>query len=343
MKVLFWSIPNVASLAPGSVSDYQSDMLFHGMRNLLGADCIDLQRFWWMYKDDKEARPEDFKKIWGKGFTMYGLLDNIEVNREFTLGSEDKIILPVHHTIAQRPEIIVPLLKNALGIAEGKQIAIIDGWDQPYIAQDLLALCRANGIKYFKRELTNDINGVWPITFAFPAEKISNGAYCINDDDYKDIAPLVPVNQSIDPSYMSTYKYDNEEDYYKMYRSSYFALTSKKGGWDTLRHYEIIANDCVPLFVDIDVCPKNCLWNFPKDLCKRALDLPQLKLHLKNGEWERGMHLPHCGVIERDNPGHIDWPLTSEYYEIQKEFKTILKEQLTTEHLARYILETMDE
>ena len=42
------------------------------------------------------------------------------------------------------------------------------------------------------------------------------------------------------PGNLSTYIYDNEIDYYNEYRSSYFAITMKKHGWDCLRHYEIM-------------------------------------------------------------------------------------------------------
>jgi hypothetical protein len=30
----------------------------------------------------------------------------------------------------------------------------------------------------------------------------------------------------------------------------------KKGGWDCLRHYEIIGNGCMPYFENIEKCPK---------------------------------------------------------------------------------------
>ena len=36
-----------------------------------------------------------------------------------------------------------------------------------------------------------------------------------------------------------------------MYSNSIFAITNKKLGWDCLRHYEILMNGCVPLYLDI--------------------------------------------------------------------------------------------
>ena len=38
----------------------------------------------------------------------------------------------------------------------------------------------------------------------------------------------------------------------------------KKNGWDCLRHYEILANGSIPLFIKLDDCPNNTLTSFPK-------------------------------------------------------------------------------
>lgn len=43
-----------------------------------------------------------------------------------------------------------------------------------------------------------------------------------------------------------SYSYDTEAEYNKQYSESYFAVSSKKAGWDCLRHYEIIAAGCIP-------------------------------------------------------------------------------------------------
>jgi hypothetical protein len=96
--------------------------------------------------------------------------------------------------------------------------------------------------------------------------------------------PIYPINLSINkskviknvcykkkllasliPGDISTYIYDNEIDYYNEYKESYFAITQKKGGWDCMRHYEILANGCIPLFLDIEACPYKTMYNFPKE------------------------------------------------------------------------------
>ena len=52
----------------------------------------------------------------------------------------------------------------------------------------------------------------------------------------------------------------------KNYQDSIFALTYKKMGWDSLRHYEILMNGCIPLFININKCPEKILTNFPKQI-----------------------------------------------------------------------------
>ena len=62
----------------GFVSDYQSDMLFHGLVKRLGKNLHTSHDLWWHHKDKKEESPSLFNQIWGNGFTMYGLLDKEE-------------------------------------------------------------------------------------------------------------------------------------------------------------------------------------------------------------------------------------------------------------------------
>ena len=75
------------------------------------------------------------------------------------------------------------------------------------------------------------------------------------------VSPLVP-GDSTDYSF----GLGQESEYYDMYKSSRFALTQKKGGWDCLRHYEIMANGAIPIFDSIKQCPPDTMVTFPKSL-----------------------------------------------------------------------------
>jgi hypothetical protein len=297
---------------------------------------------WWMYSNEKKNRSKEFGKIWGRGFTIYGLLP--QINRGIQNLDFEYCIIPIHHTNISNYQYIHNHISNILKKFDGKKIAVIDGWDRDYINPQILNLCLCNNIKYFKRELFQKIDGVYPITFAFPEEKIPNKTTNI-ENKIHNIAPLIPVNQSINSEYMKTYIYDTEQSYYQMYQNSYFALTSKKGGWDTLRHYEIIANGCIPIFVDLENCPQYCLWNFPKQICLDVKHIKGLRLNTTNKLWVTKKTLLHCGYVNIDNPGHIDF--TSFDFEFYNKTLDQLKQWLynigTTKQLAKYVMDTINE
>ena len=96
-----------------------------------------------------------------------------------------------------------------------------------------------------------------PITFSIAEEKICSQV---------NIHEKCKIMSSLIPGDTTTYIYNTEEKYYNEYKQSYFAITKIKGGWDCLRHYEILANGCVPIFIEIEKCPPNTLSILPKDL-----------------------------------------------------------------------------
>ena len=72
------------------------------------------------------------------------------------------------------------------------------------------------------------------------------------------------------PGRTETYMYDNEKDYYNDYAISYYGMTWKKAQWNCMRHYEILANKCIPYFPDINDCPPLTMVNFPKEVIKET-------------------------------------------------------------------------
>ena len=80
------------------------------------------------------------------------------------------------------------------------------------------------------------------------------------------ISPKEKDYGSIIPGDKSTYIFFEEDKYYDDYRKSYFGLTVKKGGWDCLRHYEILMNGCIPYFPGLENCPLLTMTKFPKDI-----------------------------------------------------------------------------
>lgn len=117
------------------------------------------------------------------------------------------------------------------------------------------------------------------------------------------------------PGFRETYRFDSERDYYEMYQSARFAFTWKKGGWDCLRHYEIIANGCIPVFRDIDSCPDAFLDNLPKTLFQQV------------------------------NKELIPWKATPEYEQLYRTISTQIlefsKKHASSEAMGRKFLEAM--
>lgn len=61
----------------------------------------------------------------------------------------------------------------------------------------------------------------------------------------------------------------DQQAYYADYQQSYFGLTYRKGGWDCLRHLEIMANGCLPFVPGIDECPRFTMTHYPKQRIAR--------------------------------------------------------------------------
>lgn len=106
-----------------------------------------------------------------------------------------------------------------------------------------------------------------PIGFSIPESRIRIGV----SDKTKWISNLIPGQPC-------TYIYTKEADYYAEYATSVFAITCKKGGWDCLRHYEILSQGCIPLFIGLDGCPSETLAFFPKSLLASTVEkiLPKM-------------------------------------------------------------------
>jgi hypothetical protein len=74
------------------------------------------------------------------------------------------------------------------------------------------------------------------------------------------------------PGVGATYRFGpgQEAAYDAAYQASRFALTTRKGGWDCLRHYEILAAGTVPVFPQLELCPRSTMTTFPKELVAHA-------------------------------------------------------------------------
>lgn len=102
----------------------------------------------------------------------------------------------------------------------------------------------------YKKYLTTNI---YPLGYSIPEEHFIDGEV----SKTKTFGALIPGDTS-------TYIYSKQEEYFKMYKEAMFGFTFRKGGWDCLRHYEIIANQCIPYFMGLEECPELSMSKLPK-------------------------------------------------------------------------------
>lgn len=149
----------------------------------------------------------------------------------------------------------------------------------------------------------------FPVQFSIPAAKV-----------VKEIPQKTRDFAFIVPGQLNTYIYTEEADYYRDYQQSYFAITKMKGGWDCMRHYEILANGCIPYFLDIDNCNPNTMALLPKELIKEAMNLEGVS----------------SGRINHRRFNR------ARYYEILNKLLEYTRTHLTTQAMAEYILRQVD-
>lgn len=261
--------------------DYLADGLLHGLRTLLGADVVDYPKAEFLY----ETYPRDRRgNLYGRGFSLYALLPDLEVDRnrvfERARGGEFDLIVfaDIWSTFGVFAELAPTIAATPMAVLDGadrEEPYPYAGvwWRRPAWWTLPRAQTRAT---YFKRELTPltgwfrsylllppalasrlpSIRRMREIAFSFPREKILDGP-----------APAkqrLLASHVVDPEVASrlgvgtSYAFSDESAYYADLRASRFGVTTKRAGWDCLRHYEQAANGCVPCFRALDSKPQRC-------------------------------------------------------------------------------------
>lgn len=309
------------------LNDYMSDLLLHGLRELYGNDVVDYPGSWYLYEDESKKRNLDINDLWGKGITIsnilnnYNSIDRSEISNKIKKRFFDIII----YGAIRRNDIF---LEDAVNY--NNKIIFVDGEDDVFLKKEII-----NKGLYFKRELENFHSGVFPISFAVPKNKIKK------DISFKPkflLSPLIPGR-------VKTYIYDNETSYYDMYQKSVFSLTYKKGGWDCLRHYEILMNGSIPIFLNLKKCPPLTLKNFPKKMVidvnnkydkvlNRYNPFKVFKLKFLNTQ----RVLKFFSYKFNDVDPRVFLEKNNELLEYRNMLYEYTKNNLTTQHLAKYLI-----
>jgi hypothetical protein len=286
MKILYiTNYIDIAKVSGGFISDYINDLTFYGLRELFGDNVVDSTQIISLYKEYENKIPS--QHLWG-GMTSFWLIGENNIDRS---NIEEKIKDRYYDLIIYGA---INRCKNYYNIVSKyyshNKVILLDSSDDtnldPLYEKHL----------YFKRELIENHKNLLPISFSIPTCKLTK-SYFNKTQEYATCIPGRP----------ETYIFKEEKSYYEDYQKSYYGVTMKKAGWDCMRHYEILANYCIPYFIGLEDCPKNTLTNLPKELLLEARYLAE----------------------------NFD---ESKYFHILDELFNYTKNHLTTKHLAQYIL-----
>ena len=191
--------------------------------------------------------------------------------------------------------------RGALVVVDGE-----DGTDLFQLDESCVRAPLTQVVRYYKRELTAEKAqiGAQPISFKFPS------IHPVLSSPFK---PKSRILAGCDPRFPASYIYNSEQGYYENYQESLFAFTTQKSGWDCLRHYEILANNCIPVFPDILNMPTNTMVEWSRELQQRA-----------NLLW---IHI--SGIRNRDISEELEY-----WSELMDDFRTLFERQMLTDALS---------
>lgn len=321
IKVLF--------IANNQTNDFLSDAVFHGLKANQNIEVTELHPLWYMY--DNIPKQSLLNRFHGRGFTYYAEIPFKETKNGNIL--EQISTQYFDFVIYGNANRCLDLLSEVSSTYPKDKIILLDGEDEhnrPGINTQLV-----DKGKYFRRELSPtealDYPAALPISFAYPENKLSDTL----PEKEKVLAHLIP-------GIAETFIYNDEESYFTDYRASLFAYTWRKAGWDCLRHYEILGNDCIPLFLDIEQCPDTNCTTLPKELLKEFYHVSGIyDLYKMNAPVE--YNTQRSLVLNKDLNLINTLDITEDFLNLYTQYLVKLKEHtvkhLTTKALAEYILQ----
>lgn len=263
--------------------DYLADSLLHGLISLGCHQVVDYPKKELLYAGS--FREENRNQLYGYGFTLYGLLPERQVDRtliwkRLEAGSFDLVILGnIWRQFGLLPQLLESMRHGST------RLLLLDGDDDTRLYPISFARLKQHGLqipghlqeltgrlRYAKRELDlrqpqhwremllparlrPQVRGLFrsqllkpePCSFSIPAQ-------WIRKPDPNQKTKLLPrhivdneVRSQLEDSH-SKYAFNCQQDYFNDLSQARFGITTKRAGWDCLRHYEIAAAGTVPCF-----------------------------------------------------------------------------------------------
>ncbi len=284
MKLLFLH-PNIP--------DYVGDSLFHGLSECDSVEVLDVPRMDYMYQDYPQSK---WLGVANEGKTLYGLLKDTEsqsVARKFWLGE----INSFDYIIISNPQAWGNNLMNTLTLLKkGKawnKLIWVDGSDSPAVYPFLhfsntlknnLASLLLPMYKwpYFKRENEGSLKmapgflhwftrqyRIFQISISIPKVHIERINFQDKTKDFPGYIVDLEVANQVGEEHgklgKRKFKFKSEQAYFDDIRNTKFGITTRRAGWDALRHYEYAAKGAILCFRDLDKKHASCA---PLDLNK---------------------------------------------------------------------------
>lgn len=256
------------------LEDYLADGILHGLRQLSYVDLIDYPRKECMYEGGRQCKSAPHLGVRGGGFTLYGLLiehpgeiDRGHIWRRLEAGLFDAVIIS---NIWRQWGLLIQLRK----LLSGFPLIILDGEDdqrffplsatkvrQFGIFNGLANLLRSPTTYIFKREITQS-STTWPwnirlnpISFSVPSNSVLN----FLPNKIK-LFPTHIIDSEVRDYFggSDTYAFDDEAQYRYDLSSARFGITTRRAGWDCLRHYEIASCGTIVCFRDLNKKLRSC-------------------------------------------------------------------------------------
>ena len=254
------------------LEDYMADGLLYGLKMNTSFEVVDFPKKEILYENCDPGLIAS--TVRGGGFTLYGMLKDDEKTRVgIKKKLEDRWFDCVIFSNVWRQ---AGLLSDYSDWIKSTKVILLDGDDDNrfylHTASKrfsrsswnvLKLIARSNDVYYVKRELTIDVKRrieatcgrsikVLAGSFSIPSTKVEEGvgirtqilAKHVVDDDVADVFKM-----------RSRFYFSSEMEYQLDLDLSRFGVTTKRGGWDCLRHYELASRGCILCFRDLEKKP----------------------------------------------------------------------------------------